>query len=238
MALVTLHDIEQYSGFKYSDFTENGLEMTIAQWTEFINSLIPKVTQVIHRFCNVYSFEPATFTELHNGKGATNYDSSVTGYNDEDMVFFLHQLYADTLLVYEDTAVSKNAVPAWTLRTVRSALAAGDYGIYQENDVTRIIFHTNIPAAGYGNVKFTYNTGYPLTSAQLNDIRFQCLRAIQNVLLTKKKIQEASSIRNFGVRDYSQMFDAFSEGIVLDDKVKSGLEQYRRAVIPATFCYE
>ena len=237
MALVTRSDVEQYTGFKYSEFTENGLEMTEGQWVEFIEMLIPKITQMIHRFCKVYSFEPATFTEYHNGRGATNYDSAVCDYNEEDYTFYLRQLYSDTMVVSEDTA-SKNAVPTWVTRAIRSSTVAGDYEIYQENDVTRIVYHNNIPAQGKNNVKFAYKTGYPLTSPQLNDVKFQALRAIKNVLLTKKKIQEASTIRNYGVRDYSQMFDAFSEGVVLDDKVKAGLEQYRRAVIPGTFTYE
>jgi hypothetical protein len=237
MALVTQDDIEQYTGFKYSDFTENGLEMTAVQWTDFIAKLIPKVTQMIHRYCNVVSFEPTSYTEYHNGRGNTNYDTAVADYNEEDRVYFLRQLYCDTLLVYEDTS-TKNAAPNWVLRTVRATGVAGDYEIIQENDVTRIRFHNNIPAEGTTNIKFIYNSGYPLNSKQLDDIRFQCLRAIKNVLLTKKKIQEASSIRNFGVRDYSQMFDAFSEGVVISDKVKSGLEQYRRAIIPGQFAYE
>ena len=237
MALVNRNDVEQYTGFKYTEFTENGLEMTEGQWVEFIDMLIPKITQMIHRFCNVYSFESATFTEYHSGRGATNFDSAVSDYNEEDYTFFLKHLYVDTLVVKEDTA-SKSSVPSWQTRAVRSATVAGDYEIVQENDVTRVFFITNIPAYGRNNVMFTYNTGYASGSVQLNDIKFQCLRAIKNVLLTKKKIQEASTIRNYGVRDYSQMFDAFSEGVVLDDKVKAGLEQYRRAVIPGTSCYD
>ena len=345
MALVTQADIEEYTGFTYTDFTESGQVMTSPQWASFIASLIPKVTQIIHRYCNVVSFEPVSYTEYHNGRGATNFDSSVTDYNDEDRTFYLRQLYVNdgSLTIYEDVA-SKMSVPELVLRQNRpnSALAeidtfvitgvpaangnlvitlngvtsytvavdttmttvalvcaaivsagahtdalgvtwtpsstspyvsltagttgtqtaasmdagvtgvvfdtyvtqtgmnvsGGDYEIYCENDVTRIIFHNNVPAQGYGNVKFTYNSGYAVTTAQYNDVKFQALRACTNVLLTKKKIQEASTIRNFGVRDYSTMFDAFSEGVVLDDKIKNGLEQYRRAVIPGTWTYE
>jgi len=237
MALVTQAEIEQYSGFKYSDFTENGLEMTAVQWGAFVTSIIPKVTQIVHRYCNVYSFEPVAFTELHNGRGATNYDSAVADYNDEDRIFYLRQLFADTLVVSEDVA-NKNSIPSWQTRALRTAIVAGDYEIYQENDVTSVVFHNNVPLQGRTNVKFAYNTGYAAGSTQLSDIKFQALRAVNNVLLTKKKIQEAVSIRNYGVRDYSTMFDAFSEGVVLDDKIKAGLDQYRRAVIPGTFTYE
>jgi hypothetical protein len=345
MALVTQADIEEYTGFKYSDFTESGLEMTAGQWASFVASLIPKVTQMLHRYCNVTSFESLETTEYHSGKGATDYDSQVSDYNEEDRMFFLRQLYVNdgSLLVYEDTA-SKSGVPVWTSRSERpngalaeidtlvvtgiptvngnititlngvtsytvavttamttiaavcaaivaagaktdstgvvwtpgglspyvtltagttgaatlatfsagttgvtatmyrttkgTAAAGGDYEVYCENDVTRLYYNTNVPALGSRNVKFVYNTGYSASSAQLNDVKFQCLRAIKNVLLTKKKIQEATTIRNFGVRDYSQMFDVFSESVVLDDKVKAGLEMYRRAVIPGTFTYE
>jgi hypothetical protein len=237
MALVTVNDVQQYTGFHYTEFTENGLEMTEGQWTEFITMLIPKVTQMIHRYCNVYSFEKVQFVEYHSGRGATNYDTSISDYNDEDTLYFLHQLYCDTLKVEEDTS-TKSAVPSWATRTVRAVGVAGDYEILQSNDVTRVKFNQNVPRQGQNNVRFTYNTGYPIDSAQLNDIKFQCLRGIKNVLLTKKKIQEASSIRNYGVRDYSQMFDAFSEGIVIDPKVAAGLDPYRRSVIHGTWAYD
>lgn len=237
MALVTVNDVLAYSGFKYSDFTENGNVMTDGSFTEFLNQLIPKVTQMLHRYCNVYSFEKAAYTEYHSGRGAQNYDSEILDYNPEDTVYYLHQLYCDTLVVSEETS-TKTSAQVWTARTLRTNLVAGDYEIYQENDVTRVQFWQNIPQHGTNNIKFAYNTGYVSTSPQLNDIKFQCLRAINNVLLTKKKIQEATSIRNYGVRDYSQMFDVFTESTVLDDKVKLGLEQYRRAIIPAQFAYD
>ena len=237
MALVTVNDVQQYTGFHYSEFTENGLEMTEGQWTEFIKLLIPKVTQMIHRYCNVYSFERALFVEYHSGRGATNFDESVSDYNDEDRLYFLHQLYCDTLVVEEETS-TKTAAPVWATRTVRATGVAGDYEVWTTNDVTRVKFNNNVPTKGDMNIRFTYYTGYPTASAQMQDIKFQCLRGIKNVLLTKKKIQEASSIRNYGVRDYSQMFDAFSEGIVIDPKVAAGLDLYRRAIIPGQFCYD
>ena len=237
MALVTVNDVQQYTGFHYSEFTENGLEMTEGQWTEFIKSLIPKVTQMIHRYCNVYSFERALFVEYHSGRGTTNYDTAIADYDVEDTIYFLHQLYCDTLVVEEDTS-TKSAAPAWATRTARGTGVAGDYEIWSENDVTRIKFNSNVPAQGSNNIRFTYYTGYPALSPQITDIKFQCLRGIKNVLLTKKKIQEASSIRNYGVRDYSQMFDAFSEGIVIDPKVAAGLDQYRRHIVPGQFCYD
>jgi hypothetical protein len=236
MALVTRNDVEQYTGFKYTEFTENGLEMNEGQWVEFIDMLIPKITQMIHRFCNVYSFEKAAFTEYHSGKGAQNYDTNQSDYNEEDTQFFLHHLYESGIAISEQTSTKGNPI-VWTPRTLITASATGDYEIYVENDVSWVQFYQNVPMQGTRNVKFAYFTGYADGSPELNDIKFQCLRAIKNVLLTKKKIQEASTIRNYGVRDYSQMFDAFSEGVVLDDKVKTGLEQYRRAVIHGSYAY-
>lgn len=237
MALVTLNDIHQYTGFSYSEFTDNGLEMTEGAYNEFLQSLIPKVTQMIHRYCNVYSFERTLITEYHSGRGAQNFDTNQDDYNPEDTVFFLRDLYCDTLTVYEETS-TKTSAQVWTARTLRDASVAGDYEIYQHNDVTRIQFWQNIPKEGQNNIKFTYYTGYASTSPQISDIKFQCLRAIKNVLLSKKKIQEASSVRNYGVRDYSTMFDVFSESVILDDKVKASLDQYRRAIIPGQFAYD
>jgi len=236
MALVTRADVEQYTGFKYTEFTENGAEMTEGQWVEFVEMLIPKVTQMIHRYCNVYSFEKAAFTEYHSGKGPTNYDTVQDDYNDEDTQFFLHQLYESGIAVSEDTGGKSNMI-AWTPRIIRSATATGDYEIYFQNDVAWVQFHQNVPIKGTRNVKFGYFTGYAADSQEITDLKFQCLRAIKNVLLSKKKIQEASTIRNMGVKDYSQMWDAFSEESVLDEKVKSGLEGYRRNVVPGSFAY-
>jgi hypothetical protein len=237
MVLTTVSEVVEYTGAKAADFQIDGVNMTEAQWIGFIEALIPKVTQMIHRHCNVYSFERVTYTEYHGGRGAQNFDSSTTDYNLEDTIFFLKQLYCDTLLIYEDTS-PKTAVPAWTLRTERSALAAGDYEVYQNNDVTRVQFYQHIPAYGFNNLKFIYYTGYPVDSVQINDIKFQCLRVCKNVIVQKKKIQEAFSIRNYGVRDYSQMFDVFSEDTILDPKVTAALDQYRRYVVPAQFAYD
>lgn len=146
-------------------------------------------------------------------------------------------MYVGSIVVSEETS-QKTSSSVWTDRVLRSGATPGDYEIYVENDVAWIQFYQNIPKEGTMNVRFKYQTGYATASWELNDVKFQCLRAIKNVLLTKKKIQEASSIRNYGVRDYSQMFDAFSEGVVLDEKVKAGLEQYRRAVVPGSFAYQ
>ena len=344
MALVTQADIEEYSGFKYSDFTESGLPMTAPQWASFISTLIPQVTQMIHRYCKVFSFEPASYIEYHSGKGANNFDSAVSDYDYEDTIYFLRQLYVNdgSLIVQEDMG-TKQTIPLWALRQLRpnTALAeidtlaitssptssgnltitlnnltsynvavtvgmttaqvvaaivalgavtdssgvtwtptnnspyvtitanktgpanivqfnpgvtgisyltviyqagcnvaGGDYEVQCENDVTRVLFYNNIPNRGSRNITFTYNTGYAYGSVQLNDIMFQAKRACVNVLLQKKKIQEANTIRNWGVKDYSQMFDAFSEAIVIDDRIKQGLDQYRRAVIPGQYAYQ
>jgi hypothetical protein len=61
---------------------------------------------------------------------------------------------------------------------------------------------------------------------------------MKNLIVQKKKIQEAFSIRAYGVRDYSQMFDVFSEDMILDTKVLNGLEPYKRFVVPAQFAYD
>ena len=237
MALVTIGEIKEYSGFTENEFTINGERMTPGEFNSFLTTIIPKVTQMIHRYCNVVSFESLQITEYHNGRGTTNYDTSVVDYDPDNYIFFLKNLYLDNIVVEHNTATN-TSVPTWVTRTKQSAVLAGDYDLYQENDVTRILFFNNIPGPGYNNVKFTYNTGYASNSVQLNDIKFQALRACNNILLTKKKIQEATTIRNYAVRDYSQMFDVFSEGHVLDEKIKGTLDQYRRAVIPAQFCYD
>jgi hypothetical protein len=55
--------------------------------------------------------------------------------------------------------------------------------------------------------------------------------------MLKKKTQEASTIRNYAVRDYSQMFEPFDESSILSDSEKAALERYRRIVFDGPMYY-
>jgi|MudIll2142460700_1097286.scaffolds.fasta_scaffold72267_4 hypothetical protein len=238
MAYITKEEIEQYTGFAYTDFQESGLKMDESQWNTFLATNIPNIDQIINRYCNVTSFDPnTTITEYHSGRGASDDEGvSYSGYFlkpysgtyiESDREFYLREPVVSITLVEEDTS-SKTSAPAWVSRVARAVGVAGDYEVVIKNELTKIVFWSNIPSAGYNNVRITYKCGYPYTSAQYKEIKLQALRMMANFLLHKKKIQEAVNIRALGVRDYSQMFDIMNESVVLSENVMAVLSKYRR----------
>jgi hypothetical protein len=241
MTYITQSDIEQFTGMTYTDFKIAGAVMTAPQWATLISAYIPYVEQIIHRHCNVTSFDPTTsIVEYHSGHGASNDDMG--GYNPSyyyygtqqgsayiktDREFFLREIYHDGLVVEEDTS-SKTEVPAWVTRVVRSATVPGDYEIRTQNEVTSVVYNQNVPMCGEWNVRFTYNCGYDTTSAQYAEIKLCALRMMSNLLLAKKKIQEVTTIRAQGIRDFSQMFDIMNENVILSEGIKLVLDKYKR----------
>jgi hypothetical protein len=138
------------------------------------------------------------------------------------------------MLVYEDT--TPNGVATWTARTARG-VTYGDYKVITDSELTSIRFHANVPIKGIQNVKITYYTGYAPASAQFGEIRLTALRAFKNLIMLKKKTQEASTIRNYAVRDYSQMFEPFDESSVFSESEKAVLDRYKRYPLDGEMFY-
>jgi len=231
----TKEDIQELMGFSKKDMKINGVEMSDAQFESFCDDMVPRIAQMVHRFCNVISFEPTVVVEYKNGRGASDDDSATSGYLESDTDFYLRNLYLEStaspytysaIVVEED--MSPSASPSWTVRTPRSATVAGDYQIISESELTYVTFRNNVPRQGKHNVRFTYYTGYAPTSAEFGDIKLSVLRAFKNLIMLKKKTQEASTIRNYAVRDYSQMFEPFDESTILSESEKAALERYKR----------
>jgi len=234
--LVDQGAIEAFTGMSAEEFKLGGRMMTDPEWTDFLYSTMVSAAQVIHRFCNVPSFEPTLITEFHNGRGATNDEAATSDFFESDYTFYLRQLYLTSgtytpVVVQEDTS-PKTAAPSWVTRTARGTGVAGDYELITDRELTSIAFHANIPLEGHNNVKFTFYTGYDPTSPEYRDIRLQVLKVVQNLLLYKKKVGEISTIRNTGVRDYAQMFEIVDEAEILNQTVRSTLERYRRYPVP------
>jgi len=240
MAYITQPEIEAFTGMSNTDFKIAGVTMTPDQWTDLITVMVPNIEQTLHRYCNVTSFDPATsIVEYHSGRGATNdeygsganlglaFSGQGTAYIPSDTIFYLRELFYGMTTVEEDTA-PKTSVPAWSIRVLRSAVAAGDYEVITKNETTYVQFHQNVPAAGNNNVRITYLTGYGYNTQQYNEIKLQALRMMSNLLLHKKKIQEALTIRAQGIRDYSQMFDIMNESAILTENIKLVLDKYKR----------
>jgi hypothetical protein len=131
-------------------------------------------------------------------------------------------------IVVEEDTDSTSTPYSWVTRSARSSTTGGDYQVFTESELTLVRYHNNVPRQGKRNVRFTYYTGYMQDSAEFGDIKLQILRCFKNLIMSKKKIQEASTIRNYAVRDYSQMFEPFDESQILSDSEKMALERYRR----------
>lgn len=234
MTYVTKDDVQTFMGFSNKDLKINGVQMSESEFQNFVEIYEPKIAQMVHRFCNVVSFEPTVVIEYKDGRGSSDDDSSTSDYLDSDVEFYLRNLYLvgptptyAPIVVEEDTSPPTSS-PAWVVRSARSSTAGGDYQLFTESELSLIRFHDNIPRQGKHNVRFTYYTGYLPTSSEFGDIKLQVLRAFKNLIMLKKKVQEASTIRNYAVRDYSQMFEPFDESSVLSETEKSALERYKR----------
>lgn len=238
MAYITKEEVEAYTGFTYTDFKESGTTMTETQWDSFLLSNIGNIDQMVNRYCNVTSFNPTTIiAEYHSGKGASD-DEGVTysgyflkpysgSYIESDREFYLREPLYSIISVEEDVS-AKTSVPSWQTRSQRSAVVAGDYEVITRNELSKVVFWQNIPTFGYNNVRINYYCGYGTPTSQYKEIKLCALRMMTNLLLHKKKIQEAVNIRALGVRDYSQMFDIMNESVILANNVTTVLDKYRR----------
>ena len=227
----TVQELKDFTGFSYRDMKTAGVQMTDTEFAALVTLYEPMIAQTIHRYCNVTSFIPTLVSETKNGRGASNDDTARSDYLESDVSFYLRNLYFtdathDPIIVQEDLG-SPTGAESWTTRAVRTTLTGGDYRVITDNELTEIRFHNNIPLQGYSNVKFTYYTGYATTSAQFSDIRLCAMRAFKNLLMVKKKVQEATTVRNYGVRDFSTMFEPFDESAILSDSEKTALERYK-----------
>lgn len=223
MAYFSESDIEQLTGFSTTDFKQDGVTMTSDQWTLFCATIVDWVTQMVNRYCNVVSFEPHEVTEYRNGLGATGDDDT---YLDDDTTFYLRE-YGTGITVYEDDN-SKTGTEYFVARTARSTSATGDYSVATQNELTMIKFHDNYPVEGWHNVKITYWGGYESGSNELDEIKQICCDIAAEILRHKKKLQETTTLRATGVRDYAEMFKIDNEAVYLTPAIKERLHKYRK----------
>lgn len=231
VAYFTIQEMKEFMGFSARDLKVNGVQMTDDDFLNLVLAFEPRIAQMVHRYCNVPTFFPTLIVEYKNGRGASDDDSARSDFLESDTSFYLRNLYLtdsthEAIVVQED--VDTTGAESWTTRTLRTSLTGGDYRVITDNELTEVRFHANIPLQGYANVKFTYYTGYATTSAQFQDIKLQVMRAFKNLIMMKKKVQEATTARNYGVRDFSTMFEPFDESSILSQSEKDALERYRR----------
>lgn len=224
MAYFSQTDIEQFTGFGSGDFKQSGVTMTATQWATFATFVIGAVTQIVNRFCNVPSFEQHTSIEYKNGRGPSGDGQT---YLDSDRTYTLRECATSVASIAEDINYG-SSYPSWTDRVEQDTDTYGDYIYWTDQTITRIRFHQNVPNKGVRNVRVTYTAGYPVGSPELDDIKQMCLRCARNLLILKKKTQEAQTIRYTGTKDYAQMFELEDERKVLTDDIRIDLCRYRR----------
>ena len=215
-----------YTGFSTSDFKINGEEMSDAEWYDFLDIILSTATKIVNRYCNVYSFLTSTITEYHNGRGATGDNYT---HRDFDKTFYLREGPVQSVTSFSANNNSPTVKIEWTPLTEITESSSGDYIVDTNYELAKIIILSGkIPIKGYNNVKIVYATGYDEDSDEYNDIKLSTIRVATNILLQKKKIQESTTVRHTGVRDFSTMFDLFNESYVLTDDIKAVLGRYRR----------
>ena len=161
-------DVEEYTGFTYTDLLIAGVPMSSPEWVLFCTEYIETVAQVAHRYCNVPTFDPgqpeALITEYRSGKKATDDWDYPPEYLPQDYRYYLlHHYYPGgtvnsvtlpAIKVYEDVG-GKGAPPEWVLRKSRLS------GATPEVDAILI---TNSPTAN-GNITVTLNNTVTATVA-------------------------------------------------------------------------
>lgn len=221
------YGLEAFSGATYTDFRDAGIKMTATVWERFVVQLDQSVAGCIHRFCGVPTFGSHQVEEYHSGKGMNGTDDD--DYTDADRTFLLLEPPTGNPEVYVDTA-AVTEVPSWQTRYMRSAATGGDYAYSLINKVGIIRFNNNVPDKGYNNVRIVYWAGFEEGTDDLEQIRLIAKRLATNLLMYKKKVQESQTIRNTGVRDYSEMFDLEANVKVFTPELEAALTKYKRFI--------
>jgi hypothetical protein len=150
---ITHSTIEEFTGIAFTDMMINGEPMTAAEWDTFCTTYVEVVAQVVHRYCNVPTFDPvqpeALITEYRSGKNATDDWDYPPQYLPQDYRFYLLWPYyggTTAIKVYEDVG-GKTSPPEWVLRKSRLS------GATPEVDAILI---TNSPTAN-GTISVTLN---------------------------------------------------------------------------------
>lgn len=216
MAYCSVADIESRTGYSEADFLAGGARMTEVQWTAFVGQLAAEASAWIDQTCR-RSFASASYIEYRDGQGAAR------------LSYRLHeQPVSAVTTVEEDT--NTTGVPTWVTRTARSALVAGDYQVLVQNGLTAIVFHTNAPRAGTGNLRITYTAGYAVSDPVYLHIKGIAEQIVENALLRKKKIQESTAARTGAAKDAADMVP-WSDPTVITAWIKKQLAPYVRNTV-------
>lgn len=168
---LTHSDVESYTGATFQDFMINGQKMTETEWQTFCTNYIEIIAQVVHRYCNVQTFDPgqpeAVITEFRSGQKASDDWDYPNQYLPQDYRYYLLNLYypggtvnsvtIPAIKVYEDVG-GKTSPPEWVLRQPRTAGA--------QPEVDAILVTNGCTASG--NITLTINNTVTFNVAVTN----------------------------------------------------------------------
>jgi hypothetical protein len=224
MAYFSQADIEEYTGFATTDFRNAGSVVTATQWATLCTHVVDYVSSLVNRYCGVATFESHIVTEYHSGTGEYDDDGI---YLEEDSKIYLREPCISVGTVSEDENSTSGTI-CWATRWERSTATAGDYMVATRGDLTWVRFHDQYPIEGHHNIRIEYTAGYASNSMELTQIKWICIRIAKNMLLEMKKTQEVMTIRNTGVRNFSEMFKPVPEDSILTDDIIRDLWKFRR----------
>lgn len=245
---VSQADIEQFAGVSSADFKQAGTQMTATQWASLCTTLSNKVSAAINRYCNVDTFFVHLATEYHDGKGCTGDWFDANEYREEDRRFYFQQqpLYASTyssgdpqymgVNVWVD-ANNESGTKYWVPFYRRGTQYIRAWEIRERFGLSYLRFHSDTPSTGRNNVKIEYYAGFATDSQEISDLKMIALKAVtENLLMLKKKIQESTTIRASGVRDFAPMFEMRGmDTSILGDNVKKELDRYKIHMVNTDF---
>lgn len=240
MAYVGRLDVEAFSGFGHQDFKQGGYTMTASQWEDYCtNDLIPRVEQMVNRYCGVASFDEHTVIEYRNSPGETEwfdaYMSWMTPagpgiYTQENIEFVL----SEPCISVSSVAIKDNQwLDSWE-DLIEVGSYEGEYYIATQDELTHVYIN-RIPPKGQANIRLTYQAGYPSGAVQYREIQMIVLRIIRINLEEKLKFQQAGTVRNVGVKDYVEMYDInkgqHKDTYYIPEDITRELNKYRRLLI-------
>jgi hypothetical protein len=240
MAYVSILDVEAFTGFGAEDMKQGSLTMTASQWEDYCtNDLIPRVEQLVNRYCGVASFDEHTVIEYRNSPGDVeyldNYMSWMTpGGPGITTLEKTEYILTEPCIDVSSVAIKDNMwIDSWE-NLVQVSSVQGDWYFVTMDELTHV-YVGNLPPAGNANIRFTYTAGFPAGSVQFREIQLIVLRIIRINLEEKLKFQQAGTIRNVGVRDYVEMYDInktpHKDTYYIPEDICRELNKYRRLLI-------
>lgn len=237
MSYVSILDVEAFTGYGAADMKQGGLTMTASQWEDYCeNDLIPRIEQMVHRYCGVTSFDEHVVIEFRNSEGDDEFLDQYLGWmTPGGPALTTRQMYEYTLvepcISVSSVAIKPNQWVASWEDMIEVGSTGGDYYTETQDEITHVYLN-RVPAKGGANIRITYNAGYPTDSPQFQEIQMAILRIIRINLEEKLKFQQAGTFRNVNTKDYMEMYDinknAHKEQFYIPADITHELNRYRR----------